>query len=532
MSNGAINITVTGPSTPYTYQWSNGPTTQDISGVVSGTYSVTITGADNCSYIKNYNLSNNGSLALSGSTLPSTCIGNNNGSIDLTVSGGTTPFTYIWSNSATTQDISGLAPGNYTVTVTDNASCHGLSSFTVSQLSPVSTLAEVINENCGDHEGIINITPSGGSGTYTYHWSNNATTEDITDLVQGNYHVTVTDANGCSVIGNWSVTNYVGNCIPNCDMNITNAQINNETCGNSAGSVNLTVFTSFSPYTVQWSNSSTSEDIYMLHGGNYTVTITDAESCQLINTYNIINQTGTLAISGTSVTNETCGNNSGAINITVTGGALPNTYLWSNGSTSQNLTGVHAGHYYLTATDANGCSVFTDAIINNTTGTLVQTFGNAVNEICGNHHGSIDIQISGGSGSYSYLWSNGFNSQDLVNIAAGTYSCTVTDANGCKLFTPAYVVQNESGTIALGYTDIDDEICNNNSGLINITVTGGTSPYTYHWSNNATTQDLTNIHAGSYSCTLTDNSGCVMYTPVYTVINSSGNITVIGCFNH
>lgn len=524
MSNGAINITVTGSSSPYTYQWSNGPTTQDISGVSSGTYIVTITGADNCSYLRTYNLSNNGTLALNGTTLPSTCTGSNNGSVNLTVSGGTLPFNYIWNNSATTEDITGLTPANYTVTVTDYTGCNGIKEFTVSQLSPIDILTNITNENCGDHEGIINLSITGGSGAYTYHWSNNATTEDITDLVQGNYSVTVTDSNNCTSTGNWTVTNYVGNCIPNCDINITNAIVNNETCGNSAGSINLTVFTSFSPYSVQWSNSSTNEDIYMLHGGNYTVTITDAESCQIINTFNILNQTGTLSVTGVSVINESCGNNNGAINITVTGGALPNTYLWSNGNTSQNLVGVHAGHYYVTVTDANGCAVFADAIINNTTGTLVQTFGNVVNEVCGNHHGSIDIQISGGSGSHTYLWSNGVTSQDLINIGAGTYSCTITDANTCKLFTPVYTVLNESGTMALGYTDIDDEICNNNSGFVNITITGGSAPYTYHWSNNATTQDLTNIDAGSYSCTITDNLGCALHTPVYTVINSPGTL--------
>lgn len=526
LSNGSINLSVTGSNSPYTFNWSSGQTTQNISANPAGTYTVTITGNDNCTYTRVYDLSNSGTLLLSGSVQASACTSANNGSVDLSVTGGSIPFTFLWSNLEITEDISGLQPDIYTVTVTDGTGCLGVMSFTVNELPPIGITAEITNENCGDHEGVINITVSGGSGVYNYIWSNSATAQDITDLVQGNYSVTVTDSNGCTAVRTYTITNYVGNCIPNCDINITSALINDEICGNGAGSADITVFTSFSPYTAQWSNGATTDDVFMLHSGTYTVTLTDAQSCQLITTYTVLNQSGTLNITNVNIINETCGNGTGAVNLTPAGGALPYTFLWSNGSTTQNITGLHQGVYLLTLTDANGCIVNTSATVNNNAGTLVQTFGNVVNETCGNGNGSIDIQISGGNQPYTYLWSNGSATQDLINIDAGIYSCTVTDASGCKLYTPVYNVINLSGTMALGYTDIDDEVCGNSSGSVSISVSGGAQPYSFLWSNAAVTQNISGLQAGGYSCTITDNAGCSLATPVYNVINTSGNLSL------
>ncbi|MFH2143489.1 MAG: choice-of-anchor L domain-containing protein, partial [Bacteroidota bacterium] len=474
LNNGAINISITGGFSPFTYLWNTAATTEDISNLTSGTYSVTITGTDNCEYEYSFNLSNNGTLALSGTTNDVTCPGANNGIIDLTVSGGTGPFTFLWSNLSATEDISNLSSGNYYVTVNDGGGCMGIETFTVNQVPPIYVSANITNENCGDNEGIINLSVSGGTSPYSFLWSNSDITEDINELAQGNFYVTITDFNSCSFIDTFTVLNYVGNCIPNCDLEISSSVFANETCGNGNGLIDLTIFTSFSPYSVQWSNGATTDDITALSANTYTITITDGEGCEEIQNFDILNLTGNLAITSIVPTNEICGNGAGSIDISVSGGALPYYYIWSNSSTNQDLVNIHQGEYFVTITDANNCAVYTSGIVYNNSGTLALTYGNAVNEVCGNHQGSIDIIISGGSLPYSYHWSNGSTSQDLIGISAGNYTCTITDNSSCSITTPTYIVSNESGTLSLSDVDIDNEICGNSLGSIEILLGGGT----------------------------------------------------------
>ena len=169
----------------------------------------------------------------------------------------------------------------------------------------------------------------------------------------------------------------------------------------------------------------------------------------------------------------------GAVDVTVSGGALPYTYNWDNGATTEDISGLAEGTYDLTVTDANGCEASVSATVVNDAGSLSLDFGNAMNEVCGNGLGNIDIVISGGNQPYSYSWSNGATTEDLLNLSAGDYSCVITDNSGCSISTPVYTVLNESGTLSIDAIDVDNEVCGNGLGEIEIIVSGGVVPYTF-----------------------------------------------------
>lgn len=526
VNNGSIDLTVSGGAAPFTFLWNTGATTEDISGITAGTYTVDITDDSSCVHTYQVNLSNNGTLVITGSATNEICADQNNGAIDVTITGGTGPFTYSWNTGQTTEGITGLSPSTYTITVQDAGGCQGSESFVVSAAPNINIDAVITNEHCGDAEGIIDITLYGALNPVTYNWSNGDITQDINELTAGTYFVNLTDANGCAATDTFTVINLVGNCVPNCDLSITASTVVNENCGNSNGSINLTTFTTNGPTLFNWNTGAVSEDLFGLSQGTYIVTISDNEGCEVIDTFNLINQTSGLQITNTNVTNEYCGGSQGAIDISVSGGAMPYTYNWSNGSTTQDLNGISAGTYSLTITDANGCALNYQVTVINDAGTLVQTYGNAVNEVCSNGAGSIDISIQGGQTPYTYNWSNGATSQDLVGLSAGNYSCVITDAGGCSISTPLYTINNQSGSMAFSLIDVDNEICTNALGSIELLFGGGTAPYTVQWNTGATTQDIFNLSAGTYSATVTDNSGCSINTGNLVLLNESGTLSL------
>ncbi|OWY25515.1 hypothetical protein C7N43_20140 [Sphingobacteriales bacterium UPWRP_1] len=341
--------------------------------------------------------------------------------------------------------------------------------------------------------GTVTVTVSGGTSPYTYTWSNGAATEDLVGVAAGSYDVTITDANGCVVTTGGSVNNIGG---PTASTVPADA-----TCGNADGSVTVTVSGGTSPYTYTWSNGAATEDLVGVAAGSYDVTITDANGCVVVSSAVVNNIAGPDAT--ILLENANCGNANGSINLTVTGGTLPYLYIWSNGAATEDLSGLAAGDYSVTVSDANGCTVLLSANISNTPVPAITA--TAVDAIGGNANGSIDISISGGIPAYDYNWSNGATTEDLSNVAAGTYSVTVTDSNGCTA-TLTITVGNISCITAI-FT-ATDATCGNANGEINITVSGGTLPYVYNWSNGATTEDLTGLAPGVYSVTITDANNC------------------------
>jgi hypothetical protein len=503
-ATGSIDLTVTGGTSPYTYVWSNTATTQDITGLIAGTYNVTITDFNGCTTTSSATITQPAAaLAATRTFVNVLCFGNATGSVDLTVTGGTLGYTYVWSNGATTQDITGLIAGTYNVTITDFNGCTTTASATITQPSAaLASSTTQVNVLCfGNASGSVDLSVTGGTSPYTYVWSNAATTQDITGLIAGTYNVTITDFNGCTTTASATITQ------PSAALASSTTQVNVLCFGNATGSVDLSVTGGTSPYTYVWSNGATTQDITGLIAGTYNVTITDFNGCTTTASATITQPSAALA-SSTTQANVLCfGNATGSLDLSVTGGTSPYTYVWSNGATTQDITGLIAGTYNVTITDFNGCTTTASATITQPSAALASST-TQVNVLCfGNATGSIDLTVTGGTSPYTYVWSNTATTQDITGLIAGTYNVTITDFNGC-ITTASATITQPAAALASSTTQVNVLCFGNATGSVDLSVTGGTSPYTYVWSNGATTQDITGLIAGTYNVTITDFNGC------------------------
>jgi len=206
-STGAINLTPTGGTAPYTFLWNGGATTEDRTGLAAGSYSVTITDANGCTGVVNATVTQPTVLTASTTVTNVACNGGSNGSAAVSVSGGTAPYNYAWSNNATTAIITGIAAGTYSVVITDANSCSITRNFTVTQPTAMTATVTQTNVTCnGGNNGSATVNVTGGAGGYTYLWSNNATTASINGLTAGVYNVTITDANACTIVKTVTIT--------------------------------------------------------------------------------------------------------------------------------------------------------------------------------------------------------------------------------------------------------------------------------------------------------------------------------------
>jgi SdrD B-like domain/SprB repeat len=462
--------------------------------------------------------------------------------LDANPTGGTTPYTYNWAGpnafastaaNPSIANVTTAADGNYSVTVTDANGCTGTFTFAV-QINSITASAVATNASCGMSNGSINLTVTGGFTPYGFDWSDNAFDgiEDPTGVPAGSYMVTVSEANGCTAKASVNVNTTGG---PSIGVASTNP-----TCGNSNGTVTLTPSGGASPYTFDWGHiagASNPQNLTGLAPGTYMVTMTDNVGCSAAASVVLVDNT--TAMTATIVaTNAACGNLNGTLTLTVTGGSPAYNYDWSNLSGTnnpQNQTGLAAGTYTVTVTDGNSCTTVTSATISATTGPTLVTA--SVNETCTSANGSIDLTVNGGTSPYTYDWSNdGAESpdndpQDLSNMSAGTYTVTVTDANGCTAMTGVTLTNAAAPTLAT--TAANTTSCGVSNGSINLTVTGGMMPYLYDWNNDGDpapdndTEDLSGLSTGTYTVTVTDGNGCTVTANAFVGINNGASLSAV-----
>ncbi|MDX2002379.1 MAG: PKD domain-containing protein [Chitinophagales bacterium] len=445
-----------------------------------------------------------------------------NGSATVTGTGGVTPYTFRWGTSPiqTTATASNLTAGSYIVTVTDANGCTGTSSVVIGTnnstiLPNISTTPAV----CASTNGTATAAPSGGTAPYNYLWSTNQTTASISALAAGTYTVTITDANGCTTTGTATVTASSGN------LSATTATTP-ATCASATGTATVSVTGGTAPFTYAWSNNQTTSTISNVVAGTYTVSVTDANGCSLTRTATISSTSGTIAV-GATATNATCAQSNGTATATVTGATGTATYLWSNNQTTATISGLAAGTYTVTVTDANGCSATASTTVSSPS-TPVVTVTNQTNVNCfGTNTGSISVAVTGGSSPYTYLWSNGGNSSTVSNLAAGSYILTLTDAAGCSVTTTRTITQPASALQAAITASTPLSCAGSNNGTITVNATGGTSGYSFAWNTSPvqTNATATGLAAGNYTVTVTDANGCTT-TASGTVGAPSNPVTV------
>ena len=340
---------------------------------------------------------------------------------------------------------------------------------------------------------------SGGSANLSFLWSNGDTTEDLSSLAAGTYTLTVTDNNGATAT--------VSATINEPTAIVATSSLTDPNCPNSLdGAIDITVSGGANAYTFAWSNGETTEDLSNVSAGTYSVTITDTTGCELVDSYQLNTPSGFAVALDAAVSPLCNGDANGTIDVTVTGGIAPITYLWSNTATTEDLSALAAGTYALTVTDGNGCTDTLSAILQDPAA-FTPSF-NLQNANCENNNGFIDYTLSGGTAPYSYLWSTGDTLEDLDSLAAGSYTLTVTDANACSFATSTPIVVGMDTTFSIGMSFQLINCQAPNSGGLVAEPDLGASPISYAWSTGDTTRALTNLISGTYTVTATDASGC------------------------
>lgn len=494
-NTGTATASATGGTPPYNYSWSNGGTGQTITNLSPGTYTVTVTDANGCTRTGSTTIHAGSNINLTVSTNDADC-GVNNGSATVNVGGGNPPYSYSWSNGGTTSTITGLAPGTYTVTVTDSQGCSKVATATISGSSGPSVNVTTTNADCGINNGTATANAAGGSPPYSYSWSNGGSSATITGLSPGTYTVTVTDSQGCSKVATATISGSNGPSVTVTKTNIT--------CfGGNDGTATASAFGGSTPYTYSWSNGGSSATITGLSAGTYIVTVTDASGCTETGSVTII-QPSQVSVNVNS-TSPGCNGSTGSASASASGGTPPYNFNWSNGASGSNVSNLSPGTYTVTVTDANGCTKTASTSVMQ--GSNINVHVSTDDATCGLNNGSASASASGGVAPYSYSWSNGGSSATINGLSGGTYSVTVTDANGCSAVGSGFVGDSDSPNVSV---NTSGNLCNgSNSGTATAVVSGGQSPYSYLWSTGSTSNSISNLGAGTYIVTVTDANGCI-----------------------
>ncbi|WP_185113949.1 T9SS type A sorting domain-containing protein [Fulvivirga imtechensis] len=515
-TDGAIDMTPSGGTSPYTYLWSNGATTEDLANIGAGTYSVEITDANGCTFNDSYTLTE--PFELQATSFISdfngkgvSCNGAIDGSIDIDVTGGTAPYTYNWSNGEITEDLSGIGTGIYSVEITDANNCiTTINSIEITEPEVLSlTIDDQLNVDCnGNSTGSITLLSTGGTEAHEYSIDGASTwqtTNTFTNLPAGDYTVDLRDANGCST--STTATIAEPTVLTSSVFNVIKS-----TCGEDNGSAEASALGGTVDYSYTWRNSlnevvSTSSTLTNVGGGIYIVTITDANGCSTTGQANISSADGA-QVTFMDIVSTSCFNSSdGQASMNITGSA-PFDVEWQNGETGEEATALSPGDNVVTVTDVNGCVVV--EVVNIPSPTAIDyTVTSSIPSCHDSSDGSIEVQASGGSGGYSYSWNTGNTGTSLDNITSGTYSLTITDVNGCTLDTE--IVLDGVDPVSLHIDNTTLPTCVGGvDGSITVSAAGGNGGYSYSWDTGETGAVIDQISAGSYEVTVTDSKGCVV----------------------
>ena len=347
--NGKANILVTGGTQPYQYEWSNQTRQQNLEAVAAGDYEIKVTDKNGCVKQSNITIDRNKTLELNIAKYSPLCHDEASGLIDVEVKGGWAPYSYEWSNGASTEDQSGLKAGIYSVIVKDNNGCISKAEVQLKNPEPIKVEAKITEADLNKNNGSIVLQVSGGTGNYTYLWSNMANSQSLSNIEEGVYAVRVDDLHRCSAAAYFTVNE-------KSPMQVESV-VKHELCnGGDKGSIKLNVKGGVAPYKFEWSNGMNGAMINNIPAGDYSVRITDANNKVYRNTFTV-KQPEPIGIFATVLDESYTGKNDGSIKLQVIGGMSPLKYEWSNGQTVSDLVNLSQGTYTVRMKDGNGCAM-------------------------------------------------------------------------------------------------------------------------------------------------------------------------------
>ncbi|MHA3786786.1 T9SS type B sorting domain-containing protein, partial [Flavobacterium hauense] len=553
-ATGSATVNVTGGTTAYSYSWNTTPvqTTATATNLTAGTYTVTVTDANACTTTQAFTITQPAAalVATAGPQTNILCFGNATGAATVNVTGGTGAYSYSWNTTPvqTTATATNLVAGTYTVTVTDANACTTTQAFTITQPAAalVATAGPQTNVLCfGNATGAATVNVTGGTGAYTYSWNTTPvqTTATATNLVAGTYTVTVTDANGCTKTQAFTITQ------PAAPLSVTTAttQTNVLCFGGTTGSATIAVTGGTVGYTYSWTTTpvQTTATATGLTAGTYTVTVTDANGCNISQAFTITQPATALTATAGTQTNVLCfGAATGSATVVAAGGTTAYTYSWNTTpvQTTATATGLTAGNYQATVTDANGCSAIATFTISQPASALSATVAHTDEACLNDNNGSITITPAGGIAPYSASINGGGFTVAMPagtpivfsNLAGGTYAIQVRDANNCTVSNSATVLTG----IVIGATVTTTQVCEKATVVVSVNpsvagqVTYSLDGGTPQASN--TFQDVVLNSAVPHTVTVTHAQGCSETPPPFTIapvvpISATLNVTNVRC---
>lgn len=549
LSDGEIELSVLGGSPGYVFSWTgpNGFTSsdEDLTGLAAGTYDVTVIDIAGCEETAQFEVMEEPPLEVLVTTTDIDCNGAGNGSIELEISGGVTPYDVVWtgpnSYASTDEDIFNLEAGDYSFSITDDNDCPFLGSATIIEAAPIEVVVIPTDLLCdGDTNGSIELIITGGQEPYTVTWDNGDSGIIITDLPAGTYIPTIVDDLNCEII----LDPITLNSPPAIEVTLVITPV---VCnGEANGAIELDITGGTPDYSVDWTGPngfvSGDEDIFNLEEGTYDYTVTDASGCVFTGTADV---SAPESIDITAVmTPLVCASELGDIDITVDGGSPDYTYEWSGPNAftaaTEDISNLPQGSYSVIVTDINDCIgqasfdlVAPDPIVIDAVVTPL--------DCSGDDNGAIELNISGGQPAYFVNWTgpNGYSSVEasIFDLAEGEYAVNIEDQNGCLL--DSLFTLTQPPLLELTAT-ISEPLCaQQNTGAIDVEVTGGFPTYVFTWTGpdgfGSPAEDISNLNPGDYSLHIEDQGSCVLDT-TFTLQETPGiiidaNVTDTPCGN-
>lgn len=527
-SDGLIVLQAAGGNGDYQYQWSGGGAGPVLSGLTADSYSVTIEDQKNCTAVFDNLVVKEPmpiEITIDQIKLPD-CPGNFDAGINVSVSGGSGNYTYNWNNGQLIKNIDALPNGVYDLTVTDENNCFATTGSILIE-DPEAITVELIQKedvSCqGVNDGSITINVTGGSQNYQFQWNSGDTTQNLNSLAPGIYEVTVIDENSCTeALSNISIE------VPEV-LEVQRIFLGDTYCpGIQDGFIDLEIEGGTTPYQYQWSSGQQSEDINQLDTGFYTVTITDQNNCQLVLDDLGIDIIFPLSLQSSVSTDVSCfGLGDGSVFVEPGWNATSFDYNWNNGGQQQFLSNLNPGAYICTITDVDGCRLVTDTIVVQEPEQLGVEIESVENVSCfGAGDGNVEVTVNGGTAPYDYSWNNGISTRDLLSVSPGNYRLIVRDANNCGA-SSSFVSLTQAGEIDLSVDEVIHVGCAGRAiGSFDVSVLGGTSPYSLLWSTGDTTSLVRKLFPGLYSLTVTDGAGCERIFDQLEILNLPDSLTV------
>lgn len=521
-SDGGLIVEATGGTGDKNYMWSNGVNGSSNLNISSGEYRVTVTDANSCTATAIFSVATNAPFSIVNTIDNVSCFGLNDGSINIEVI-PEGDYMYIWNNGDTTNLITSLIAGAYTVTIADVTGCFSVSTISVSQPNAISEpIVEDQNILCfGENNAVLSINPQ--SNNVDILWSTSENTSIIGNLSAGVYSVTLTDSTNCLFIDSITVVE------PD-QLALDSFNVQNIDCfGFNSGSISTFGVGGTGELSFIWSNGENTSSLDDLSAGLYSLTITDGNECRLVEDF-VVENAEQIVITANIINATDVDASDGSIDIQISGGNAPYTIMWSNGADTTFIDSLAIGEYQLMVLDANNCSVNQVFSISSVACTISATYTAEGARCFNDENGIINLEVTDNIGPFSFVL---YKDEQVVNkeldkLNAGTYSLLIRDSVNCTFLLENIVITD--GLEIFSDAAITNATQGNANGAITITPSGGVGNYRYEWYNNfgalfAITKDVSNLAAGEYSMRIIDELGCFKYfNYVVEEISSSKDI--------